>query len=191
MPCSIYRRKSETNYSRGVRVIAFQGYRHKSDRTVGENESSPTKVAGRPEMQYRDGTENLTPPPVKAFDPLTARDSAWGRATTGSNNPGKNSFNGPVSTPPGAKADPADVNPQAGTDLVLDAVVKGGAHGAQVSDDWQTRNSDFTSEQADPTAKGMRSRNNEGGTIPKKIGASILDNSAARRAAMLRIGQGK
>jgi hypothetical protein len=173
--------------------MAFQGYRHKSDKTVGENEASPTKVAGHPEMTYHDGTSNKTPAPVREVSTTDlARSTSWGRSM---GDPGDNSskqgYGGASSLSPGERSGPATISASAPVDAVKDALVSGGAKGAQRSDDWQTRSQDFTSEQADPTAKGMRSRNNEGGIVPKKIGASILDNSAARRAAMLRIGQGK
>jgi hypothetical protein len=156
--------------------MAYQGYRSKTDKTVGENEASPTKVAGRPDLKYRDGGENRTPAPVREVSITeTARSTSWGRSMgDAGDNSGKQGYGGPSSVNPGERTGPATVNPCAPVDAVKDAILAGGAKATQRSDDWQTRNSDYTSEQADPTAWGNRSRamddGSPGSVIPKKNG---------------------
>jgi hypothetical protein len=171
--------------------LAFQGYRHKSDKTVGENEKSPTKVAGHPEMTYHDGTSNKTPAPVKEVSQTDiSRSTSWGRSMGDvGDNPGKNGFGGASSLSPGERSGPATIDPTSPVDAVKDALISGGGKGAQRADSWQTRSEDFTSEQADKTAWGNKTPA-AGPTIPKKIGA-IDGNALARRNAMLRMGQGK
>ncbi|MGD0076858.1 MAG: hypothetical protein ABSD31_21410 [Candidatus Binataceae bacterium] len=156
--------------------MAFQGYRSRSDQTVGANEATKKRAPGHEQARNDPppGGENKTPAPVSAAQVLSARDSAWGRAHDGAENPGANSYGQASSLNPGQKADPAAVNPCAPVDAVKDAILAGGAKAAQRSDDWQTRSSDYTSEQADPTAWGNRSRamddGSPGSVIPKKNG---------------------
>ncbi len=176
--------------------MAHQKYRGSSDHTVGENRSSPTKVPGygKP-VAYRTGGENKTPAPVKSFDPLTARDSAWGRASGAQNNPGANSYAGPSSLGVGEKADPATVAPQARTDNVLDALIRGGVKTLDNDDNWQTRKLDDQGDKGHGTspvhpsfAKRGADSGSPGGTIPMKNGNPTSDWDA-RRAAMLKQAQ--
>ena len=100
--------------------MAFQGYRHKSDKTVGENEASPTKVAGHPEMTYHDGTSNNMLAPVReASITETARSTSWGRSMgDAGDNPGKQGYGGPSSVNPGERPGAATVAADAPVDAV-------------------------------------------------------------------------
>jgi hypothetical protein len=165
--------------------MATQRYRHKTDRTVGENESSPTRAThpARPELEVKPGGENRTPAPVAAPSTTAdqARSTSWGRDSGGpGGNPGKNGFGGPSSLNPGERAGAATINPQAPTDAVLDAVIRGGAHGAQVSDDWQTRDLSDPHDNKHgrpPVHPAMASRaadsGSPGGTVPATTGAPV------------------
>lgn len=100
--------------------MAHQGYRHKSDKTVGENKASPTKVAGRGPVKYKTGTENKTPAPVKpAPTPDELRSTAWGRGSYGANG-----WGGASSVQPGETVS-AKLKVNAPVDAVLDNVIRG------------------------------------------------------------------
>jgi hypothetical protein len=171
--------------------MAFQGYRHKSDKTVGENKASPTKVAGRGPVRYRDGTENKTPSPTGAVTtPDQARSTSWGRSGgAAGDNPGKQGFGGASSVNPGERPGPATVNPQASTDRVLDALISGGVKALDTGDDWQTRKLDDTGT-SPPVHPAMAKRGidsgSPGGTLPAKNGNPTSDWDA-RRAAQLKV----
>jgi hypothetical protein len=135
--------------------MAYQGYRAPHDGTVGRN------AATEP---VKNGGELKTPPPVNLAP---------------GGNPGRNGYTGASSANPGQKAGSANVNPQADTDAVMDAVIRDGAHGAQLSDDWQTRTVDDTPL---PPAFGTRNRDSDGvATVPAKTGGSDFDPSAVRK----------
>lgn len=159
--------------------MATTKYRHKSDRTVGENAASPTKVAGRGPVKYKIGTENKTPAPVKpAPTPDELRSTAWGRGSYGANG-----WGGASSVQPGEKVQSA-LKVNAPVDAVLDNVIRGSESGG---DDWQTRKVDPTPY---PTTRGMAKRSPADGspgvnTLPTKNGNPTSDWDA-RRAAMLK-----
>lgn len=159
--------------------MAFQGYRSKKDLTVGENRSSPVKVAGKPPMKYRDGTENKTPSPTKpAPTPDELRSTAWGRGSYGANG-----WGGGSSVMPGEKVQSA-LKVNAPVDAVLDNVIRGSESG---SDDWQTRQVDPNPY---PTTPGLAKRGPDsgspGGQIPLKNGSPTSDWDARRAAALTR-----
>ena len=168
--------------------MATQSYRHRLDRTVGENASSPTKVAGRPPVKYRDGSENKTPAPVKpVMTPDMARSTSFGRSSGDpGDNSSKNGFGGASSVNPGEKSGPATVNPQASTDRVLDALISGGVAALDKGDDWQTRKLDDTASPVHPAmAKRGIADGSPGSQVPAKNGNPTSDFDA-RRAAMLK-----
>jgi hypothetical protein len=174
--------------------MATQSYRHRLDKTVGENASSPTKVAGRPPVKYRDGTENKTPAPTgPVTTPDQARSTSWGRSGgAAGDNPGKQGYGGASSVNPGERSGPATVNPQASTDRVLDALISGGVRALDTDDDWQTRRLDDTGDKnlkASSVHPAMQKRGADsgspGGTVPAKNGNPTSDWDA-RRAAMLK-----
>jgi hypothetical protein len=158
--------------------MATQSYRHRLDKTVGENASSPTKVAGRPPVKYRDGSENKTPAPTGAVTtPDQARSTSWGRSGgAAGDNPGKQGYGGASSVNSGEKSGPATVNPQAGTDRVLDALISGGVAALDKGDDWQTRKLD---DQASPVHPAMAKRGiadgSPGSQVPAKNGNPSAD----------------
>lgn len=170
-----------TNNTGKEQTMAYQGYRSKDDTTVGRASVLPVKNGG----------ENLTPPPVKSAGELEAkRAAAWGGADTlapGADNPGRNRYAGPVSLPPGVKADAPAFSAMAPTDLVLDALVNGGAKAAAQSDPWQLRDIDST--QGVATHPGMSKRGaadgSPGGVVPAKVGGAV-DEIAMRAAALAR-----
>jgi hypothetical protein len=151
--------------------MAYQGYRHKTDKTVGNH---------APVESVKAGGKNKTPAPLTQLTVNLGRDTAWGASNGGpQDNSGKNRYGGPSSVDPGMKGGEPNIRAMPDTDLVLDAVLKGGAHGAQVSDDWQTR--DIGMEQADPTTFGMRNRSNEGAKVPAKTGTPEFDPNSIRK----------
>jgi hypothetical protein len=171
--------------------MATNKWRHKSDLTVGENESSPTKVPGRPAVKYKTGGENLTPSPTKQVDTLAlARSTSWGHSLGDpGDNPGKNGFGGASSVNPGERAGPATVSPQAPTDNVLEGLIRGGVRALDTGDDWQTRNAAYADPKPFPSAHGQAKRGvdsgSPGGTIPAKNGNPTSDWDA-RRAQQLK-----
>lgn len=174
--------------------MATQSYRHPSDQTVGINASSPTRAPGHaPEEPVKAGSENKTPSPTRPFDPLTRKDSAWGRATTegSGNSPGANAYSGPSSMPPGTRADPPAISAQAPVDQVLEGLIRGGVKALDAGDDWQTR--PVSNDQTVPTAHGLSKRGpadgSPGATIPEKIGAVDPSFDARRNAGLTRIKQ--
>lgn len=176
--------------------MATQRYRSRLDKTVGENEASPTRAThpARPEVQPKPGAENRTPAPVAPPSTTAdmARSTSWGRSSGApGDNPGKSGFGGPSSLNPGERSGPATINAQASHDAVLDALVKGGAHGAQVSDDWQTRQLGGEGKEGRvPSHPNMRPANAGGaplGQVPAKTGMRAdADDSDARRNAALK-----
>jgi hypothetical protein len=168
--------------------MAFQGYRHKSDKTVGENAASPTKVPGygRP-VAYKTGAENKTPSPTgPVTTPDMARTTSWGRSSgAAGDNPGKAGFGGPSSVNPGERAGPATVDPQAPVDGVLNALIQGGVRALDTADDWQTRKVNDTAYPTTPgTAKRGPASGSPGGTVPLKNGSPTSDWDARRAAAL-------
>lgn len=169
--------------------MATQAYRDRSDETVAENSGTSRPVhPARPELPVKAGSENKTPAPLTTADLTRRKDTAWGRAgdQPQDQNPGKNGFGGPSSIPPGTHAPAATVNPMAPRDLVLDAIVKGGAHGAQISDDWQTRE---VSDTPFPSAMNMRTRAPDSGSPGSKVPAATSPASSdadARRSAAVK-----
>jgi len=175
--------------------MATQSYRHRLDKTVGENASSPTKVAGRPPVKYRDGTENKTPAPTgPVTTPDQARSTSWGRSGgAAGDNPGKQGYGGASSVNPGERPGPATVNPQASTDRVLDALISGGVQALDTADDWQTRRLDDTGDKnlkASPVHPAMAKRGIDSGSpgsaVPAKNG-NMSSDFDARRAAQLKV----
>ncbi len=174
--------------------MATQKYRSRLDATVGENKASPTKVAGRGPVRYKDGTENATPAPVKQVDALSiARSTSWGHSLGDpGDNPGKNGYGGASSINPGERAGKATVAPQAPTDNVLDALISGGIAALDKGDDWQTRQLDDEGDKNHGTspvhpsfAKRGPASGSPGGVIPTKNGSPTSD-WAQRRAQQLK-----
>ncbi len=163
--------------------MAHQGYRHKSDKTVGENKASPTKVAGRGPVKYKTGTENKTPAPVKpAPTPDELRSTAWGRGSYGANG-----WGGASSVQPGETVS-AKLKVNAPVDAVLDNVIRGSGKRKPSDiggDDWQTRTVDPTPY---PTTRGMAKRGiadgSPGSQVPAKNGNPTSDWDARRAAAL-------
>lgn len=169
--------------------MATTKYRHSSDRTVDTNKTTPKMAPGHPaELQPKSGAENRTPAPTRQVDTLAlARSTSWGHSLGDpGDNPGKNGFGGASSVNPGERAGPATVSPQAKTDRVLDALVRGGVRALDTGDDWQTRKLD---DQASPVHPAMAKRavdsGSPGGTIPAKNG-NPSDDFDQRRAAALK-----
>jgi hypothetical protein len=159
--------------------MATQSYRHRLDKTVGENASSPVKVAGRPAVKYRTGGENKTPAPIKPVEtPDMARSTSWGRSQGDpGDNSGKQGFGGSSSTRPGERPAHATVDPQAPTDRVLSALIDGGVGALDKDDNWQTRGLDDEGDKnlkASPVHPAMAKRGvdsgSPGGTVPAKTG---------------------
>ena len=170
--------------------MSTQKYRHGSDRTVGENRSSPTKVPGygRP-VTYRDGTENKTPAPTRPVTtPDMARSTSWGRSSGApGDNPGKQGYGGASSVNPGERAGPATVNPQASTDRVLDVLISGGVAALDRQDNWQTRTLDDSAPPVHPAmAKRGIDSGSPGSAVPAKNGNMSSDFDARRAAAVKR-----
>lgn len=170
--------------------MATQSYRHRLDKTVGENESSPTKVAGRPPQKYRDGRENRTPAPTgPVTTPDQARATSWGRSGGGAgDNPGKQGYGGPSSVNPGERTAPATVNPNAPTDQVLDGLIRGGVRALDTQDGWQTRRLDDegdknlgTSPVHPAHAKRGIDSGSPGGKIPARTGFVEFDPNSVRK----------
>lgn len=178
--------------------MATQNYRDRSDETVGENSGTSRPVhPARPELNVPAGGENKTPAPVRSAGELEVlRAGAWGGAETvapGGDNPGRNRYAGPVSLPPGVKADKAAISAMAPKDAVLEGVIAGkhGVASLDVIDDWQTRRVD---DRELPPTHGATHRTaadgSPGGQIPK---SQLLGPSDAqmRRAAGLKQTEGK
>jgi hypothetical protein len=162
--------------------LAFQGYRHKSDKTVGENKASPTKVAGRGPVKYRTGAENKTPAPLKpAPTPDELRSTSWGRGSYGANG-----WGGPSSVQPGETVS-AKLKVNAPVDAVLDNVIKGSGIEA---DDWQARNAAYADPKPLPSVYGQEKRGADSGSpgsaVPAKNGNMSSDFDARRAAAVKR-----
>ncbi len=174
-------------------MCAAQTYRHKSDHTVGSNESTKSTAPGHEHAVTTPppGGENKTPAPLTTAGDMRAilRDTSWGRAgdRPQDQNSGKNGYGGPSSLSPGERAPDATIRATAKTDLVLDAILKAGAHGAQVSDDWQTRAVDG---KPMPATFGHAKRGIDSGSpgavVPPVTGHSPMADEATRRAAQLR-----
>ena len=146
-------------------------------------------------MRYRTGGENKTPAPTKQVDTLAlARSTSWGHSLGDpGDNPGKSGYGGASSINPGERAGPATVNPQAPTDGVLGALVKGGVRALDTDDDWQTRRLDDEGDKnlgTSPVHPAMTTRGvdsgSPGGTIPAKNGNPTSDWDARRAAALTR-----
>jgi len=186
-----YSRRTADASLRGLQM-ATQKYRSRLDKTVGENRSSPTKVPGHGQVAFPKGGENKTPAPVKpVMTPDMARSTSFGRSSGDpGDNSGKQGYGGSSSTRPGEAPAKATVNPQAGTDRVLDALISGGVAALDRGDDWQTRKLDDTG--ASPVHPAMSKRGidsgSPGATVPAKNGNPTSDRDA-RRAAMLKQGE--
>lgn len=160
--------------------MAFQGYRHRTDKTVGANVTTQKLAPGHPpEKQPKAGAENKTPAPVRAptTTPDMARSTSFGRSSgDNGDNSGKQGYGGPSSLNPGERAGPATVNPQAPTDRVLSALIEGGTAALDKGDDWQTRSLDDPHDnphKASPAHPFMKPANQGGapsGKVPPKTG---------------------
>ena len=168
--------------------MAYQGYRHESDKTVGSNEGTKSTAPGHEHAVTTPppGGENKTPAPLNTAGDVRAmlKDRAWGRAgdQPQDQNSGKNGFGLASSLHPGEKGAPATLNPQAGTDAVLEGLQRGGLKALDVQDDWQTRK---TKSDAIPTTFGMH-KPAAGATVPSTTGHSPMADEANRRAAALK-----
>lgn len=170
--------------------MSTQKYRDRSDGTVAENSGTSRPVhPARPELNVKPGGENKTPAPVASPSTTAdiARSKSWGRSMGDmGDNSGKAGYGGASSLNPGERPAPATINPLAAKDVVLENIIRGGAHGAQVGDDWQTRP---VSKDQYPTTRGMTARGAGGspsGTVPAKTGAPVSDAAARRNAGLKR-----
>jgi hypothetical protein len=172
--------------------MAFQGYRSKKDFTTGENRGSPARVAGKPPMKYKDGLENLTPPPTKPVEtPDHARSTSWGRSDGNprTGNPGQQGYGGSSSTRPGEAPAPATIKATAPVDAVLDSLIRETGEpkpSALGGDSWQTRSAAYADAEPYPTTPGTRKRGPADGspgtnTIPAKTGFTVFNPANVRK----------
>jgi len=138
---------------------------------------------GAPELSVRPGGENRTPAPIN-FPSTTAdqaRSTSWGRSgSKATDNPGANGYGGPSSLNPGERAAAATINAGASTDVVLEGLIRDGAHGQP---DWQTR--DLTSAHDNPHGRVPTHDAMKGpapaGTVPARTGTPAFDPSGVRK----------